>query len=206
MYSWTAARSFSASRTLLTRANSSIGSAFGDTPFINAETKEYRGDLSKIFVALGAGGDALDASYGFPNHLPDILEFADFAPSLVVWGDSGDDVIIGSAGDNSLFGDYGSGAVERMGGSDVLVCLLEHPPEDANAPLFERVGVPMLSNAQFSPQTMQRAVPGAAGSQHFFQVGGRPFCLYVVIGSFRTRGPLVRAANEVVRSIRVAAR
>jgi hypothetical protein len=103
-------------------------------------------------------------------------------------------------------GDYGSGAVERMGGSDVLVCLLEHPPEDANAPLFERVGVPMLSNAQFSPQTMQRAVPGAAGSQHFFQVGGRPFCLYVVIGSFRTRGPLVRAANEVVRSIRVAAR
>ena len=24
-------------------------------------------------------------------------------------------------------GDYGSGAVEVMGGSDVLVCLLEHP-------------------------------------------------------------------------------
>ena len=46
-------------------------------------------------------------------------------------------------------------------------------------------------------------LPGMSGTQHFFQVAGRPFCLYVVVGSHRTRGPLVRAANDVVRTIRV---
>ena len=100
-------------------------------------------------------------------------------------------------------GDYGSGAVEVMGGSDVLVCLLEHPPEDAGTELFRNVGVPRLRHDGFSPQTMQRALPGMSGTQHFFQVAGRPFCLYVVVGSHRTRGPLVKVADDVVRSIRV---
>ena len=101
-------------------------------------------------------------------------------------------------------GDYGSGAVEVMSGSDVLVCLLEHPPEDLDTPLFRRRGRPQLTTSSFSPQTMQRALPGMAGAQHFFQEAGRPFCLYVVVGSFRTRGPLVRTADNVVSSIDIA--
>jgi hypothetical protein len=55
----------------------------------------------------------------------------------------------------------------------------------------------------FSPHTMQRTIAGMSGSQHFFQVAGRPFCLYVVVGSHRTRGPLVRAAARVVESIEI---
>lgn len=102
-------------------------------------------------------------------------------------------------------GDYGSGAVEVMGGSDVLVCLLEHEPEAAATELFQRRGVPRLTTAMFSPHTMQRTIAGMAGAQHFFQVGGRPFCLYVVVGSWRTRGPLVRLADQVVGSIQVSA-
>ncbi|MFL6205781.1 MAG: hypothetical protein ACJ739_10570 [Acidimicrobiales bacterium] len=102
-------------------------------------------------------------------------------------------------------GDYGSGAVEVMQGSDVLVCLLEHEPEAATTALFRRHGLPRLRADRFSPQTMQRAVPGMAGTQHFFQVAGRPFCLYVVVGSYTTRGPLVRAADDVVRTIRLDA-
>jgi hypothetical protein len=100
-------------------------------------------------------------------------------------------------------GDYGSGAVEAMGGSDVLVCLLEHEPKAAATALFAREGVPRLDPSQFSPQSMQRAIAGMAGSQHFFQVRGRPFCLYVVVGSWRTRGPLVRTADQVASSIRI---
>jgi hypothetical protein len=100
-------------------------------------------------------------------------------------------------------GDFGSGAVEVMGGSDVLVCLLEGDPADAASALYRHQGVPALALGDFSPQTMQRAVPGMAGAQHFFTVGGRAFCLYVVVGTYRTRGPLVRAAAEVVRSIRI---
>lgn len=101
-------------------------------------------------------------------------------------------------------GDYGSGAVEQMGGSDVLVCLLEHEPAAASTALFRKVGVPRLTPGMFSPQSMQRAIAGMAGAQRFFQVGGRPFCLYVVVGSYLTRGPLVRVADEVVRSIDIA--
>ncbi len=100
-------------------------------------------------------------------------------------------------------GDYGSGAVEAMGGSDVLVCLLEHEPEAVGTALFRRHGVPRLTPAMFSPQTMQRTLPGMAGAQHFFQVDGRAFCLYVVVGSYRTRVPLVRAADGVARSIEI---
>ena len=100
-------------------------------------------------------------------------------------------------------GDYGSGAVEVMGGSDVLVCLLEHERAAADTALFAREGLPRLDASMFSPQSMQRAVAGMAGSQHFFQVRGRPFCLYVVVGSWRTRGPLVRTADRVASSIRI---
>jgi hypothetical protein len=100
-------------------------------------------------------------------------------------------------------GDYGSGAVEAMDGSDVLICLLEHDPADADAALFRHQGVPHLSVDDFSPQSMQRAIAGMSGSQHFFVAGGRPFCLYVVVGSHRTRGPLVRQAEAVVRTIEV---
>jgi hypothetical protein len=102
-------------------------------------------------------------------------------------------------------GDYGSGAVEVMGGSDVLVCLLEHERAAARTALFAREGIPRLDASMFSPQSMQRAIPGMAGAQHFFRVGDRPFCLYVVVGSWRTRGPLVRAADNVTSSLRITA-
>ena len=101
-------------------------------------------------------------------------------------------------------GDYGSGAVERMGGSDILICLLEHEPDDAGRSLFRRVGVPRLVHGAFAPQSMQRALPGMGGTQQFFQAEGRAFCLYVVVGTYLTRGPLVLAAASVVRSIRIS--
>jgi hypothetical protein len=101
-------------------------------------------------------------------------------------------------------GDYGSGAVEVMGGGDVLICLLEHEAEAASTALFRREGIPALRSSLFSPQSMQRAIAGMSGCQQFFQVAGRPFCLYVVVGSHATRGPLVRTADDVVRTIAIA--
>ena len=100
-------------------------------------------------------------------------------------------------------GDYGSGAVELMGGSNVLLCLLEHHRSGVDNALFAHTGIPRLHAGMFSPQSMQRAIPGMAGCQQFFQAAGRPFCLYVVVGSWHTRGPLVRIADAVVASIRV---
>lgn len=102
-------------------------------------------------------------------------------------------------------GDYGSGAVEVMGGSDILICLLEHEPEAAATALFRRTTVPSLRPDAFSPQSMQRAIAGMSGCQRFFQVAGRPFCLYIVVGNHRTRAPLVRTAASVVRTISISA-
>ncbi len=71
-------------------------------------------------------------------------------------------------------------------------------------PSSPATGSPASTPDLFSPQTMQRAIPGMAGAQHFFQQAGRPFCLYVVIGSWHTRNPLVRTADRVASSIQIA--
>lgn len=102
-------------------------------------------------------------------------------------------------------GDYGSGAVEAMGGSDILICLLEHEPNAARTALFRHIGLPSIDANAFSPQSMQRAIAGMSGCQRFFQLAGRPFCLYVVVGSHTTRGPLVATASDVVRTIAISA-
>jgi hypothetical protein len=103
-------------------------------------------------------------------------------------------------------GDYGSGAVERMGPPNVLVCLLEHDPSEIDLPLFRNVGVPKLTSQLFAPSQMQRTIVGMAGAQQFFQAEGRTFCLYVVVGSHRTRGPLVQQADAVVQTLAIAPR
>ena len=99
-------------------------------------------------------------------------------------------------------GDFGSEAVPDLGTDDVLVVLFEHDAASASQPLFARAGVPReLSADDFSPDVMQRAIPGQAGVQVFCNEGGRALCLYVVIGSFNNRRRLVPRVNEVLAAI-----
>lgn len=100
-------------------------------------------------------------------------------------------------------GDFGSGLVEVMGSEDVFVALVEYGSDLADTGLFERQGMPRLAPSQFSPNRMQRALPGRSASQHFFSVGGRAFCLYTVIGSHDRRMATVPRAAGVVRSLAV---
>jgi len=155
-------------------------------------------------VALAASGLSIDLPRGWDGQIRAVERASE--PGAAASRAAGPTPVILHAGSFPLpaeRGDYGSGAVEVMGGSDVLICLLEHEAEAADTALFRRRGMPRLRADGFSPQAMQRAVPGMAGTQHFFQLAGRPFCLYVVVGSFATRGPLVRAADDVVRTVRV---
>jgi len=102
-------------------------------------------------------------------------------------------------------GDYGGGAVELMGDDDVFVCVFEHAPEAAGRGLFARQGVPARLPADaFSPVALQRVLPGQAGLQQFFSVGGRAFCLYVVLGSHARRAVLAPRAEAVARTLAVA--
>ena len=162
-------------------------------------------------VALTAGGVSIDLPAGWEGQIravePAPEPTARSATASAVTGGSGPPSILHAASFPLPVerGDYGSGAVELMGGSDILICLLEHEPAAAETALFRRQGVPRLRADGFSPQSMQRAIPGMAGTQHFFQVAGRPSCLYVVVGSWTTRGPLVRTADQVVQTLRLDA-
>lgn len=104
-------------------------------------------------------------------------------------------------------GDYGSGAVEIMRDEDVLIVLFEFEPDSATETMFAHEGIPHpLRASDFDPNQMQRPLPGMAGVQRFFNVGGqRSFCLYVVIGAYRRRQELVGRINEVLAAIHITA-
>jgi hypothetical protein len=101
-------------------------------------------------------------------------------------------------------GDYGSGAVELMRPTDVLVVLLEQDREATQTRLFNRRGLPTVLARDFSPFALQRTLRGQSGVQYFFQTAGRAFCLYVVIGSHARRGRLACLANQLVASMSVS--
>ncbi len=101
-------------------------------------------------------------------------------------------------------GDFGSGAVEIMREGDTFVALLEYDPEEVGSPLFEAQGLPRrLDPRRFSGRSLQRVLPGQAGYQAFFTEGGRPFCLYVVLGSEEDKLVQVRRVEQMLASIRI---
>jgi hypothetical protein len=103
-------------------------------------------------------------------------------------------------------GDYGSAAVEIMGSTDVLVALLEFEAASATKALFAGNSRPArLSIPDFSPNSLQRPLPGQAGVQRFFADHGRAFCLYVVLGSFVRRLGLVPAVNQLLAGLAISA-
>lgn len=100
-------------------------------------------------------------------------------------------------------GDYGSGAVERMGPGHVLVCLLEFDAEAADTALFAHDGVPTFAPSSFAPNAMQRTIQGMSGAQAFFRASGRAFCAYAVLGSHRDRVALTPRVNELMATVRI---
>ncbi|HET6817383.1 MAG TPA: hypothetical protein VFH66_09200 [Mycobacteriales bacterium] len=95
-------------------------------------------------------------------------------------------------------GDFGSGAVERMGRDDVLVVLVEFDSDSAKTALFARRGLPRPRVVDFDPRKLQRTLPGQSGGQWFFNTGGRAFTLYVVLGSHHRRARLLPQVHAVL--------
>ncbi len=101
-------------------------------------------------------------------------------------------------------GDFASGAVDKLGHDDLIIVLFEYDPASADQPLFQASGLPrQLGPDDFSPNVMQRAIRGQAGSQKFFNDQGRAFCLYVVLGAFARRNALVPRVNQVLASLTI---
>ena len=103
-------------------------------------------------------------------------------------------------------GDFGGGAVDLMGRRDIFLVLFEFGPESLGTPLFAAEGMPSLHPIDFDPATCRRSMPGQSAAQRFFVVNGRPFCLYVVLGSHARRIGLVPLVNEALADISIAPR
>jgi hypothetical protein len=100
-------------------------------------------------------------------------------------------------------GDFGTGAVEVMGPADAFISLLEYDAEELGAPLFAAAGRPRLTPDDFAPNALQRRLPGQLGCQKFFTENGRPFCLYVVLGSRRHAAELIAEVERVLANLEV---
>jgi len=101
-------------------------------------------------------------------------------------------------------GDFGGGAVELMEAHSLFVSLFEYGRESVGTALFASSTVPWPVSADtFGPNRLQRPLPGQAGAQWFFTQSGRPFCLYVVLGSYLLRRATLRPLNRVLHTIAI---
>ena len=102
-------------------------------------------------------------------------------------------------------GDFGSGAVELMQRSNLLIVLFEYNTDDAQSALFRQSGLPLpLIADEFHPHNMQRARRGLQGCQRFFNTGTRAWCLYVVVAE-SGMADLIAEANDVLATVDVSA-
>jgi hypothetical protein len=103
-------------------------------------------------------------------------------------------------------GDFGTGATSSMPAAGAFVAVLEYEVGGGLRPgvgLFAARGAPVpLGRRDFDPRALLRPRPGQLGAQRFFTAGGRPFCLYAVLGSeAASTGPLDEL-NRLLGSLR----
>jgi hypothetical protein len=100
-------------------------------------------------------------------------------------------------------GDFGTGAVERMRGDDVLVVLVEYDEPSVHTALFANHGLPRPHAEDFDPRKLQRTLAGQSGGQWFFNTGDRAFCLYIVLGNHHRRARLVPHVHRLLDQLAI---
>jgi hypothetical protein len=134
----------------------------------------------------GGGGVARSVTAQSAGPLPVVVHAANFAlpPTL---------------------GDFGGGAVETMATRDLFLTLFEYGPESAGTALFARKGMPRrLRPADLDPWSLRTPLPGMSGTQVFFTEAGRPFCLYVAVGSHVRRFRTLPVVSTILESVHIA--
>jgi hypothetical protein len=99
-------------------------------------------------------------------------------------------------------GDYGSGAVESMRAGNMFLAILEFGAECLGTALYQEPR-PKVQPNRFSPNGLQRILPGQCGAQYFFTENRRPLCLYVVLGSQTDLARSSARVNAVLNSLAV---
>ena len=75
---------------------------------------------------------------------------------------------------------YAEDVVDELRQGQVVASLVEFAPRLAERGLYAPQGVPAFDLEDLDPRAVQRHLPGRAGLQRFFSVGGRAFSLYVI--------------------------
>ncbi len=106
------------------------------------------------------------------------------------------------------FGDRSTGVMPRPSS---FLALAEYRPGKGLEPgrgLFAQRRIPLpLDPTAFGQSRLAHPRPGQAGTQHFFTVSERPFCLYVVVaGELRERRRQLAVVDRVLRTLRFAPR
>ncbi|HEY4929527.1 MAG TPA: hypothetical protein VIH95_10290 [Acidimicrobiales bacterium] len=101
-------------------------------------------------------------------------------------------------------GDFGGGAVNLMGNNDIFAVLFEYGSDSVGTRLFAHQGMPRpLGTSDFQPHVLRRGLTGQSGTQWFFTELGRPFTLYVVLGSHARRSVLVPRVNRLLEGLTI---
>jgi hypothetical protein len=110
---------------------------------------------------------------------------------------------LGPAGGDDLSG----AAVARIPADGVLIALVEMGEEALGSVLYSADGVPEIAPAQIAPRVANGPMPNRAGGvQRFFTAAGRPFMLYLAIGSRADAERLVAEANRVLATLEISGR
>lgn len=103
--------------------------------------------------------------------------------------------------------DLAGEVVERIPADGVVIALVEMGDDVLGSVLYANEGVPEISAAQIAPGVASGPIPeGAGGVQRFFTAAGRPFMLYLAVGSVADAENLVAEANRVLGTLRIAPR
>lgn len=100
--------------------------------------------------------------------------------------------------------DFGNGAVQLMTTRDVFAVLLEYGPESVGRKLFAEQRMPRRFEPGHFSRHMARDGTGLhSATQRFFVENGRPFTLYVVLGSHLGRRRFLEPLHELLDGIHV---
>jgi hypothetical protein len=100
--------------------------------------------------------------------------------------------------------DFGSLAIAAMPSSGIFLVLTQYEISTSGTGLFAHQGLPApLPERALRRRAFTRLQAGRLGTQRFCTVSGRPFCLYVVVGTNPSPGSLLGQANDVLSTVTI---
>jgi hypothetical protein len=101
-------------------------------------------------------------------------------------------------------GDFGSRALAAMGSGGAFLVVTEYERTLGGRGLFSPKAPALLpATSELNTWALLRVRRGQYGIQRFMTIGGRPFCVYVVVGTVPSPSGLLAEVNAVLRTLSI---